>query len=314
MRWTLWFSVSLLLAVVVGCGAPQAPAAQPGQSPAVQPTGTPLVSLPEGAEELVQTARVALAKRLQQADEAIGLIDVEPAKWPTSAMGCPQANQMYAQVVTPGYIIRLRAGGNVYEVHVSESGQVAFCESGEGAEKMKVPADAEPAVLAARRDLASRMGVAVEDVQMMEFQAVDWPDSSLGCPEPGKMYLQVITPGYRVVLQAAGQTYEYHTNQGNRAVLCEKGATGLPSSKLRLGELRSVVERARNDLAHKLGVEPAAIQVVEALPILQVEQPAPCPEAGQLVGGGSEYQIVLTAGGTTYVYRARGASVVLCTQ
>jgi hypothetical protein len=35
------------------------------------------------------------------------------------------------------------------------------------------------------------------------------------------MYAQVITPGYRIVLEADGKTYTYHTSQSH-VVLCEK--------------------------------------------------------------------------------------------
>lgn len=313
MKRHLWILGVVMLAVAVGCGAPSAPGAQPEQTPLAQPTPTPLIKIPEETEALVREARAALAERLKQADEAIEFIDVEPAEWPTSAMGCPQPDQMYAQVVTPGYIVRLKADGDVYEVHVSKRGQVSVCNTRGKSMGIQVPTDAEPAVIAARRDLASRVGVDVKDVQLEEFQAVDWSDSSLGCPEPGKMYLQVITPGYRVVLQAAGQSYEYHTNRGNRAVLCSKGPVGATSQKLRLQELRSLVEQARNDLARRLGIEPAQIVVAETLPVSQLEQPAQCPEADQLAGPGNEYQIVLQAEGVAHTYRARGETVVLCT-
>jgi hypothetical protein len=33
-------------------------------------------------------------------------------------------------------------------------------------------------------------------------------------------YAQVITPGYLIVLQAAGRTLEYHTDSGRRVELC----------------------------------------------------------------------------------------------
>ena len=36
-------------------------------------------------------------------------------------------------------------------------------------------------------------------------EAVEWPDGSLGCPELGVMYIQVITPGYQVVPGARRQ-------------------------------------------------------------------------------------------------------------
>lgn len=314
MQRYLWLVGTLLFVVITGCGAPPAPGTRPEQTPIVQPIGTPVITVPKEAEELVQAAREALAARLNQVDEAVDVIDAEAAEWPTAAMGCPEPDRIYAQVITPGYSIRLKTAGEVYEVHVSKRGQVVFCDTGEESMEMKVPSEAEPAVMAARRDLASRVGVDVEDVQIMEFEAVQWPDSSLGCPEPGKMYLQVITPGYRVVLQAAGQTYEYHTNRGDRAVLCTKSPTGATSRQQRLQEMRDVVERARNDLAQRQGIDPVVISVAEVVPVSELEQPAPCPEAGQLAGPGPEYQIALRADGATYIYRARDETVVLCTQ
>ncbi|MGQ9675921.1 MAG: hypothetical protein ACUVX1_09660 [Chloroflexota bacterium] len=85
-----------------------------------------------------------------------------------------------------------------------------------------VPAEAARAVEACQRDLAKRLNVPAEEVTVLEVEEVEWPDSSLGCPEPGKMYAQVITPGYRVLLKAKSQTYEYHTDQGDNVVLCQK--------------------------------------------------------------------------------------------
>ena len=91
-----------------------------------------------------------------------------------------------------------------------------------------VPAKARPAVNSARADLASRLEIGedrIEDqIRMNLIETVEWRDSSLGCPELGKVYLQVITPGYRIVLRAGGKLYEYHAAQGqDRAILCEGG-------------------------------------------------------------------------------------------
>lgn len=69
-------------------------------------------------------------------------------------------------------------------------------------------------------DAARRLGVSEEAVEIVEVTAETWPDSSLGCPEPDGLYLQVITPGYRVILQAAGTTLEYHTDELDAFVLC----------------------------------------------------------------------------------------------
>ena len=54
---------------------------------------------------------------------------------------------------------------------------------------------------AAREALAEKLGIAADVPQLIVFEPVDWPDTSLGCPEPGKVYAQVITPGFRLVFE-----------------------------------------------------------------------------------------------------------------
>ena len=76
----------------------------------------------------------------------------------------------------------------------------------------------------ARADVANRAGVAPDQLSVVSVESVEWRDSSLGCPEPGRMYLQVITPGYRIVLQAGGNSYEYHSDQSRRVVPCDRPA------------------------------------------------------------------------------------------
>ena len=73
----------------------------------------------------------------------------------------------------------------------------------------------------ARADLAKRLGQNPESFQLKKAEAVEWPDSSLGCPQPGFFYAQVITPGFQVVLEANGKEYDYHSD-GERIFLCEK--------------------------------------------------------------------------------------------
>jgi hypothetical protein len=79
------------------------------------------------------------------------------------------------------------------------------------------PKDA--AVGLAKKTLAGKLGVAVEAVQLDKAEAVDWADASLGCPEPGMMYAQVITPGHKVSLKVDGKTHVVHV-AGTRAVMC----------------------------------------------------------------------------------------------
>jgi hypothetical protein len=77
----------------------------------------------------------------------------------------------------------------------------------------------DAAVALARKTLAARLQVSVDALQLDKAEAVNWPDTSLGCPEKGMMYAQVITPGYRVVLKHAGKPHAVHVS-GTRAVTC----------------------------------------------------------------------------------------------
>ena len=70
--------------------------------------------------------------------------------------------------------------------------------------------------------LAAALGVPEAQVCVIAAEAVEWRDSSLGCPEPEMAYLTVITPGYRIILEVAGLRYEVHTNETGRSVaVCE---------------------------------------------------------------------------------------------
>jgi hypothetical protein len=71
-----------------------------------------------------------------------------------------------------------------------------------------------------RLDLASRLAVPAEKIMLVEATEVEWSDSSLGCPQPDMGYLQVITPGYRIILDVNGQSHEYHTNKAGYFVYC----------------------------------------------------------------------------------------------
>ena len=78
-------------------------------------------------------------------------------------------------------------------------------------------------------DAASRQSIAVASVSVLSGQPVDWPDGSLGCPEPGKSYAQVLTAGYLVMIDAGGVTLEYHLNQQGAFKQCSGGVYHPPS-------------------------------------------------------------------------------------
>jgi hypothetical protein len=73
----------------------------------------------------------------------------------------------------------------------------------------------------AMQDLGSILGLEQEAIEVVQANYVTWRDSSLGCPQPGYEYMQVLTNGSRIRLRGDKQVYQYHSG-GNRApFLCK---------------------------------------------------------------------------------------------
>jgi hypothetical protein len=81
----------------------------------------------------------------------------------------------------------------------------------------------------ARAALAKRLGIDTGDVEVQDVTPVEFADVSLGVPEPGKSYAQVVRPGYVIELTAQGQTYVYH-GSGERVVAVPAHAEGQSGS------------------------------------------------------------------------------------
>ncbi len=73
----------------------------------------------------------------------------------------------------------------------------------------------------AKETLAEHLNVPVHTIEVDTVRAVEWSDSSIGCPQPGQAYLQVITPGHKVSLRVAGKLHFVHEANG-RALVCER--------------------------------------------------------------------------------------------
>jgi hypothetical protein len=81
-----------------------------------------------------------------------------------------------------------------------------------------------PAAIAAAA-VAQQTGSSADDVVIRSVEAVDFGDSSLGCPEPGMAYLQVITPGYKVVVELAARSFDVRV-AGKRGIICVPRTAG----------------------------------------------------------------------------------------
>jgi hypothetical protein len=137
--------------------------------------------------------------------------------------------------------------------------------------------------------LASELEVPRERISVVSVAAVDWPDSSVGCPKPGRSYLTVITPGHKVLLKVDERTYAVHEAKGTAFVCQQPSIAGQAAGAGALAQDRLMLT-ARVDLAKRLGVPVAEIQAAGAAATTFDDASLGCPEAGM------QYAQVETAG------------------
>ncbi len=88
------------------------------------------------------------------------------------------------------------------------------------------PSNVEEAVEVAVADLSTRLGIQVDEIDVAEASKHTWSDGSIGCPEPGRMYTQALTPGFRVILASGEDEYAYHGATGRSLFYCPSPSTG----------------------------------------------------------------------------------------
>lgn len=249
MPWRLVCGIVYVAALFAACapaitptrfevtGIPTVPAPQP---PMTQPTDIPQA----GNESIVQSVVEDLAKRLNVPMYNIQVTTQEAVTWPDGRLGCPQPGMSFIQVPVEGIRIILSHSGVNYEYHAGQSNFV-LCEMSaprsaltplpirpgpvltpESVVTVTQPIEPglESFVDSAKTDLAARLSIEHEAVKVVSAQSVVWPDRSLGCPQPGMIYPQVLADGYRIELQVNNRIYAYHGGEGRGPFLCENSS------------------------------------------------------------------------------------------
>jgi hypothetical protein len=80
-------------------------------------------------------------------------------------------------------------------------------------------------VTQAKSALADHLGVVSDTLTLTTAEARDWSDGAMGCPEPDTSYIQVIIPGYLLIVRdEAGERYAIHTSDtADPLILCQDG-------------------------------------------------------------------------------------------
>ncbi|MXY93221.1 MAG: hypothetical protein F4Y42_07180 [Caldilineaceae bacterium SB0664_bin_27] len=237
---------------------------------------------------------------------------------------------MYAQVITPGYKIVLESGGNTYDYHTGADpdGPLVQCTEDGTPASAAIALPAEPVgvtlmdddamtllIERAKEDLVQATGADSGAITVLSTEEVEWSDSSLGCPDPDTMYAQVITPGYKIVLESGGNTFNYHTATDPEGPLVQCTEDGTPAAVAMVeiapqlvveDPLSRLVERATEDLMQATSAESDEITVVSTEEVEWSDTSLGCPEPygmyAQVIT--PDYLIVLETGGETFDYHS----------
>jgi hypothetical protein len=173
----------------------------------------------------------------------------------------------------------------------------------------------EAAIQLAKAALAAQLKIADKDIAVTQVEAKTWNDSSMGCGTPGTVALQVITDGYAVSLDAHGRKHRVHVS-GKRAIVCDRSA--LVRNELRRPAhargLDVMIQKARQDLAERLGVDPTAIRLQGTQAQQWADSGLDCPRAGETVVAGpiNGFRLSLKYASRIYSYHSDLKDVRAC--
>ena len=165
-------------------------------------------------------AAETLATELSIPVSSIAIDTVHAVEWRDSSIGCPQPDMSYLQVITPGHKITLRAGGRMHTIHEA-NGRAFMCKMRKEPRRMTGQSNLVWGTqgLAARKDLAARLGVEEQAIMIAGAKPRVFADASLDCPEPDTEYAPKERDGFVLRLRHGGRDYTYHTDL-ERTVMC----------------------------------------------------------------------------------------------
>jgi hypothetical protein len=223
--WTITSLLVLALVLVLGQGN-----VVYGRSRGLSPAR--YRALPAPARAVADVARADLASQFGLAVDRVVVLGVDPTNFEDSSLGVIEPGKRYLEAATPGYIARFSVSGRPHTYHGSD-GRVVRIPAGEEA-----PAAVQRLLWLSVSDLRDRLEIGLDEVVVQSVEATEFPDGSLGAPEPNVPFPLAPTPGYEIRLQAKGVAYRYWA-AGERTVYV--GSNVEPSREVTLYLHRDLV-------------------------------------------------------------------------
>lgn len=173
------------------------------------------------------------------------------------------------------------------------------------------PLPTDPGTIA-RRVIADFLSLPTTEVTLVSLEAQDFNDASLGCPESGMAYQQVVTPGHRAIVEAQGRRFDIRVSGGHGRI-CRKNKRGNPKiNSARESAVTAMIDLARRDLAGLLDVEAPTIRILDIRPFDGENPPTGCTPQCPGADGSCGYIIGLFYDSRRYDYHAAAGNAAPC--
>lgn len=135
---------------------------------------------------------------------SIILLKTADKTWIDSCLELPNVGEECAPKAVPGYLILLYVDNQVFEVHTDEKS--------ENIRAINYLSQYLSPLEVSIRYLSVTENLPAEEINVISFDPIEWPDSCLGVEQEGIVCAPVITPGYKITLDANGIPFEFHTD------------------------------------------------------------------------------------------------------
>ena len=138
------------------------------------------------------------------ARSSIILLKTADKTWTDTCLELPMESEVCVPENLTGFLMFLYADGYIFEAHVDSLSQdirvINYLS--------KYASPIEISILF----LAKRLEVPANNIVVHFSEQIDWPDSCLGIKTDESICVPILTPGYRIQLDASGVLYEFHSD------------------------------------------------------------------------------------------------------
>jgi hypothetical protein len=149
---------------------------------------------------------------------------------PLAERDAPRPGRAPRQALLASAALALLAAACGGEPEASDRGVPAAAGDQAPGPERAMSADAIPEglVAVARADLARRIGVAQDEIEVVSVREVTWPDGAIGCPQPGMAYTQALVNGSQIILRHGRSDYHYHAGGARGPFYCANPRPPVP--------------------------------------------------------------------------------------